>query len=182
MTRSAATVQHVVRHPLVIRCLVLLVLAAAALAGAAAFIWHPARTQAALAEAERESGAMELRELKYRARLARDFAGRLAGVEALEAKLSQTITEPEFVRDIEALAGQTGVAITQVSPHGTGQSAAAASAGFEFYLNGPYAGLRSFVAELSGLNGFIAVERVTLERDGQSVRAFLVLRRYRKAV
>ena len=110
------------------------------------------------------------------------IAARLAEVEALEAKLSQTKTEPEFVRDIEALAAKTGVAIAQFDmAQQWGKSRGLKSADFEFFLNGSYANLRRFIVELPTLNEFVAIERISLERNGPAVRAFLVLQRHYKA-
>lgn len=181
MTGVSAAVQHVGRHPLVIAGLVALGLAAAGLAAVAGLVWQPARMEAAAAEAGLDKAALDLRELRHRARLAQDFANRVLEVEALEAKLSQTKTEPEFVRDIEGLAAKTGVSIAQFSSRGTGQGEGVKSADFEFFLNGSYANLRRFVVELPNLNEFVAIERVSLERNGPSVRAFLVLRRRHRA-
>ena len=181
MTGVSAAVQHVARNPLVIAALVALGLAGAGLAAVAGLVWQPARMEAAAAEAGLDRAALNLRELRYRARLAQDYASRLTEVEALEAKLSQTKTEPEFVRDIEALAAKTSVSIAQFSSRSGGQGEGAKPADFEFFLNGSYANLRRFVVELPNLNEFVAIERVSLERNGPAVRAFLVLRRRHRA-
>ncbi len=181
MTLTTAALQHVARHPLVIAGLMALGLGAAGLAAVAGLVWHPARVEAAAAEAGLDNAALDLRELKYRARLAQDYTSRLDEVTALEAKLSLTKSEPDFVRDIEALAASTGATITQFSTRSTEQSAGVKSADFEFFLSGSYASLRRFIVELPSLNEFVAVERVSLERNGPSVRAFLVLRRRHKA-
>ncbi len=180
MTGTTAMVQHVARQPSVIAGLAAFALAAMVLAAVAGLLWLPVRAEATLAEAELDKAATELRELRYRARLAHDYTSRLAEVEALEAKLSRTKSEPEFVRDIEALAGRTGVTIAQFSSRNAEQSTVAKSADFEFFLNGSYSNLRRFIAELSSLNEFVAVERVSLERNGPSLRAFLVLQRRHK--
>ncbi len=181
MTGAGTAFQHIVRHPLIIAGLVALGLALGGLAAVAGLVWQPARVEAAAAEAGLEKAAMDLRELKYRVRLAEDYASRLTEVEALEAKLSQAKSEPEFVRDIEALVTRTGATITQFSSRGTEQSAGGKPAEFEFFLNGSYASLRRFILELPNLNEFVAIERVSLERNGPSVRAFLVLQRRHKA-
>ena len=144
-------------------------------------MWQPARTGAAAAEASLETAAAELRERRYRARLAADYATRLTQVEALEAKLRQVKSEPEFMRDIEALVAGSGAAVTQFSSRSAEQSAGAGTSYFEFYLNGSYASLRKFITALPDLNEFVAVERISLERNGTAVQAYLVLRRHYKA-
>jgi Tfp pilus assembly protein PilO len=180
MTGTATVIQHAGRQPLVLAALAAFALAAAGLAAVTGLVWLPLRSEAALAETELDRAALELRELRYRARLAQDYTSRLAEVETLEAKLSQSKSEPEFVRDIEALASRTGVAIAQFSSRGSEQGAGTKSADFEFFLNGSYTNLRRFVAELSSLHEFVAVERISLERNGSSLRAFLVLQRRHK--
>jgi Tfp pilus assembly protein PilO len=177
MTRTVTLVQHAGRQPLVLAALAAFALAAVGLVSVAGLVWLPLRNEAAVAEAELDKATMDLRELRYRARLAQDYTSRLAEVEALEAKLSQTKSEPEFVRDIEALATRTGVTIAQFSSRSAEQGASAKSADFEFFLNGSYTNLRRFIAELSSLHEFVAVERISLERNGSSLRAFLVLQR-----
>ncbi len=181
MTGAGAAIQHIVRHPLVIAALVALGLSAAGLVAVAGLVWQPARVEAAAAEASLDRASLELRELRNRARLVQDYASRLTEVEALEAKLSQVKSEPEFVRDIEALVARTGATIAQFSSRATEQSAGMRSTDFEFFLNGSYASLRRLIVELPNLNEFVAIERISLERNGPSVRAFLVLRRRHKA-
>ena len=129
-------------------------------------MWEPARAGAAAAEASLETAAAELRERRYRARIAADYATRLTQVEALEAKLRQVKSEPEFMRDIEALVAGSGAAVTQFSSRSAEQSASAGTSYFEFYLNGSYASLRKFITALPDLNEFVAVERISLERNG----------------
>ena len=120
--------------------------------------------------------------MKYRVRQTEDYANRLGQVEALENKLSQVKSDPEFVRDIEALARKTGAAITQFSTRAVaGQGQGMKPADFEFFLSGSYDSLRRFIMELTFLNEFVAIERVSLERNGGAVRAFLVLRWHRRA-
>jgi hypothetical protein len=177
---TKAAIQHMARHPLVIAGNAALALAAAGLAAIALLVWYPARVEAEAAETGLEKAALELRELRYRARLARDYASRLAEVQVLEAKLSLAKPEPEFVRDIEALAAQTAVSIAQFSSRSTEQERGARSASFEFFFNGAYANLRQFMVLLPSLNEFIVIERVSLERNGPAVRAFLVLQRRRR--
>jgi Tfp pilus assembly protein PilO len=181
MTGVSVAAQHVARHPLVIAGLVALGLAAAGLAAVAGLVWQPARMDAAAVEASLDKAAFDLRELRHQVRLAQDYASRLAEVEALEAKLSRTKTEPEFVRDIEALAAKTGVAIAQFTSRSSEENAGMKSADFEFFLNGSYANLRRFIVELPTLNEFVAIERISLERNGPALRAFLVLQRRHRA-
>ena len=125
---GTAAIQHVARHPLVIAGLAALAIAAAGLAATAGLVWHPALVEAQAAEAVLDKAVLELRELRYRARLAEDYASRLTEVQALEAKLSLSKPEPEFVRDIEALAARTGASIAQFSSRGTEQERGAGPA------------------------------------------------------
>ena len=177
MTEARAAFEHVVRHPLVIAALCTLVIALAALAAAAAFVWEPASAEAAAAEAELEKQSAALREIKYRARLAQDFEVREKQVKLLETKLREAKSEPEFVRDIEALVSKAGASLTQFSSHSAERNGAISTTYFEFFLSGPYASLRQIVSELPELNEFVSIERVSLERNGPAVRAYLVLRR-----
>jgi Tfp pilus assembly protein PilO len=181
MTQAKAAFLHIVRHPVAIAALAVLGAALVILAAVAGSMWQPARTGAATAEASLETAAAELRERRYRARLAADYATRLTQVEALEAKLRQVKSEPEFMRDIEALVAGSGAAVTQFSSRSAEQSAGAGTSYFEFYLSGSYASLRKFITALPDLNEFVAVERISLERNGTAVQAYLVLRRHYKA-
>jgi Tfp pilus assembly protein PilO len=181
MTEPGVAFLHVVRHPLVIAALFALCAALGVLGAVAAAIWEPAHQEARAAEAALEKASAELRELQYRVRLAQDYAARQQEVETAERKLLQAKPEPEFVRDVEALVAKTGTAATQFSSHSIEQSNGFNTAYFEFLLTGPYASLRRFIAELPALNEFVSIERVSLERNGQSVRALLVLKRHQKA-
>ena len=177
MTRTNAALRQVVRHPLVILALLVLAAAVISLGAAAGLLWQPARVEAAATEARLDREAAALRELKYRARLAEDYASRTKQVEALEAKLRQTKSEPEFVRDIESLVTRCGASISQFSSHGAEQGAGAKATYFEFFLTGSYASLRNFFGSLPDLNEFVAIERVSLEHNGPGVQAYVVLRR-----
>lgn len=177
MTRSNAALRQVVRHPLTMIALLSLAVAVIFLAAAAGLLWQPARVGAAAAEARLDREAAALRELKYRARLAEDYAARTEQVEALEAKLRQTKSEPEFVRDMESLVTRCGASISQFSSRGSEQAAGGKATSFEFFLTGSYASLRKFFSSLPDLNEFVAIERVSLERNGPGVQAYLVLRR-----
>ncbi len=181
MTQAKAAFLHIVRHPVALAALAALGVALVILAAVAGSMWEPARAGAAAAEASLETAAAELRERRYRARIAADYATRLTQVEALEAKLRQVKSEPEFMRDIEALVAGSGATVTQFSSRSAEQSAGAGTSYFEFYLNGSYASLRKFITALPDLNEFVAVERISLERNGQAVQAYLVLRRHYKA-
>ncbi len=180
MTDAKIALLHIVRHPLVIAALLALSVSLAILTSAAALIWAPARMEAAAAEEGFEKAAAALRELRYRARLAEDFAALRTQVETLETKLRQARPEPEFVRDIEALAGRTGASVAQFSTHSAEENAGVSTTYFEFFLNGSYANLRQFISELPELNEFVAIERVSLERNGGAVRAYLILKRRQK--
>ena len=181
MTGSRAAFLHAARHPFVIAAALTLGAALVVLGASAIFVWAPARTEALAAEAGLESVTSELRELHFRARLAQDFAARQQQVGILEQKLLQAKPEPEFIRDVETLVSKAGATATQFSSHSVQQIGGVNTTYFEFFLNGPYAGLRQFVAELPELNEFVSVDRVSFERNGQTVRAFLVLKRRQKA-
>src|SRR5271165_5026571 len=115
MTEGKAFVSHIVRHPTVIAASLILILTLAVLGMVAAFIWQPARATAANADAGLERATAQLRELRYRVRLAQNYALRLSQAETLEGKLRQAKSEPAFVRDIEILAAQSGTTVEQVS-------------------------------------------------------------------
>ncbi len=177
MRRSHAALRQVVLHPLAVLALTWLAAAVMILAAAAGLLWEPARVKADATEARLDKEAAALRALKYRARLAEDYATRTKQVEALEAKLHLTKSEPEFVRDIESLVTRCGASISQFSSRGSEQGTGGKATSFEFFLTGSYASLRMFFSSLPELNEFVAIERVSLERNGAGVQAYLVLRR-----
>jgi Tfp pilus assembly protein PilO len=160
-----------------------LLVLAASLSVAAAFgglIWAPAREQALAAKERLDRAEAALADLKYRRRLAQDYASISAQVDKLNAKLASSAADPEFVHDIEGLAQRTQVSVAQFSSRVEEGKAGASATAFEFTLNGSYANIRRFMAELSTLNELVAVERVSLDRSDKSIRADLVLRRIRK--
>jgi Tfp pilus assembly protein PilO len=181
MRWKGAAFRHILRHPAAFAALLVLGAAIAVLAATASLKWQPARVEGEAAEAAFEKAAAGLRELRYRVRLSEEYATRRGQVEALEAKLRQVKSEPEFVRDIEALVARSGATVTQFSVHAAEPGSGASATYFEFFLNGSYASLRRFIADLPDLNEFVAIERVSLEHNGPAVRAFLVLRRRQKA-
>jgi Tfp pilus assembly protein PilO len=176
MERKAAA-QHALRHPAVIASGLSLMLTTALLAAAAALIWEPSRSDNQRAGAEFEAVSAQLRDLKQRMRLAKDYAARSEQVDLLEGKLRQSKTEPEFVRDIEAIVSKSGAKVTQFSSHKAERNGAMNTTVFEFFLTGSYGNMRQFVSELPNLNEFVAIERISLERTDQGVRAYLVLKR-----
>ncbi len=182
MMQTPPSFQHVLRHPLVVAALLTLVMTLALLGTAALFIWQPAQAEAEAAEAALDKASSDLRELKFRGKLAEDYAVRRGQVDALEAKLRHAKPEPEFVRDIEALVAGSGAAVSQFTSRTAEQSGGLSTTYFEFFLNGSYTSLRKFIADLPQLNDFVAIERVSLERSGPAVRAYLVLRRRHKAL
>jgi Tfp pilus assembly protein PilO len=177
MRLDKAALRHLLFHPAVMAALLLLAFTGLTLAATAGLIWQPSLTSYANAEAELDQLSGQIRELKYRARLASDYAARSGQVQLLEEKLRQVKSEPEFVRDIEALVARSGVQITQFSSHKSEKSAAVTTTLFEFFLNGSYGSLRQFFSALPDLNEFVAIERVSLERSDQAVRAYVILRR-----
>jgi Tfp pilus assembly protein PilO len=160
--------------------LLALVLSSAVAAAFGALIWAPAREKAAEAKAALDQAEAALEDLQLRRRLAQDYASVSAQVGKLYAKLGARAADPEFVRDLELLAERTGISVAQFSSRQDGSADASATA-FEFNLTGSYANIRRFLSELSSLKELIAVERVSLDRAEQGIRAYLVLKRVRKA-
>jgi Tfp pilus assembly protein PilO len=181
MTGARLALFHVIRHPAVLAAGLSLAVALALLAAAAVFVWQPVWAEAEDAAERLDRAALHLRELRYRARLAQDYAARLVEAEALEGKLRQAKSEPVFVRDLEALAGRSGVGVEQVSASREEKSGGIDTAFLELILKGPYTNIRQFVSGLPELHEFVAVERISLERDGETIRAILVLKRRHKA-
>ena len=181
MTHVKAAFLHVVRHLGVAGSFLALFLALAVLGTVTVFFWQPAREQAEAADARLDNATDGLRGLRYKLRLAQSYASRLPEVETLEGKLRHSKSEPAFVRDVEALAAQSGASVEQVSSSGEEKSSAVKTALFELVLKGRYANLRQFITGLPELNDFVAIERVLIERDGESVRAFLVMKRRQRA-
>jgi Tfp pilus assembly protein PilO len=181
MTEGTVRFAHVVRHPACIAGLVALIFTLAILALAAALVWQPARDAAASANDRLDRIRVQLRELRARDKLMQSFAVRLKQAETLEAKLKQAKAEPAFVRDIEALASRSGATVEQVSSPSEEKGTAVNTALFEIILRGGYGNIRRFIAGLTELEEFVTVERVSLERDGEGVRAYLVMKRRHKA-
>jgi len=177
MTPANAAFFHVIRHPAVLASLLMLVLTLMILGTVSELAWRPAREEAEAADVRLEQVTADLRGMRSKVRLAQSYVSRLPQVETLEGKLRQSKSEPAFVRDVEALAGQSGVLIEQVSSSGEEKSAGVNTALFELILKGRYANLRQFIAGIPDLNEFVAIERVLIERDGEAVRAFLVMKR-----
>ena len=181
MTEAKVRIAHVVRHPASVLALLALILTLAILALVAALVWRPARNASADADDRLERTRAQLRELKARDQIMQSFAVRVKQAETLEAKLKLAKAEPAFVRDIEALASRSGAAIEQVSSPSEEKSTAVNTALFEIILRGGYGNIRHFIAGLTELEEFVTVERVTLEHDGDGVRAYLVMKRRHKA-
>ena len=181
MTEGTVRLAHAVRHPACIAGLAGLLSTLALLALAAALVWQPARDAAASANDRLDRIRAQLRELRARDKLMQSFAVRLKQAETLEAKLKQAKAEPAFVRDIEALASRSGATVEQVSSPSEEKGNAVNTALFEIILRGSYGNIRRFIGGLTELDEFVTVERVSLERDGEGVRAYLVLKRRHKA-
>ena len=64
---------------------------------------------------------------------------------------------------------------------GRGEKLAVNTALFEIILRGRYGNIRHFIAGLTELEEFVTVERFSLERGGEGVRAYLVMKRRHKA-
>ncbi len=181
MTEATVRVAHVVRHPAAVAALFALIVTLAILGLVAALIWHPALNASAEASDRLDRTRDQLRELRARDRLMQSFAVRVKQAETLEVKLKQAKAEPAFVRDIEALASRSGATVEQVSSPSEEKAAAVNTALFEIILRGAYGNIRHFIAGLSELEEFVTVERVSLEHDGEGVRAYLVMKRRHKA-
>ncbi len=172
---------HAARHPAALAALLVLSFTLAILGLVAALIWQPSRGASAEADDRLDRARIQLRELRARDQLMQSFAVRMKQAEVLEGKLRQTKTEPAFVRDIEALANRSGTAVEQVSSPNEEKGNAVNTALFEITLRGAYINIRRFVAGLSELEEFVSIERVSLEHDGEGVRAYLVMKRRHKA-
>ncbi len=181
MTAGTAVFAHIVKHPAVIAALAILALSLTALGAVAAFVWHPAHIEAADAAAKLERLGAEIRELRYRAKLAQNYTLRIGQAKALENKLLKGKSEPAFVHDIEALATTSGAKVEQVSSRSEEKSGAISTAFFELILKGRYVNIRQFIAGLPELKEFISIERVSFERDAEAIRAYLVLKRRSEA-
>ena len=181
MTEKKVRVAHVIRHPASVAALLALIAALAMLALVAALIWRPARDASADADDRLQRARAQLRELKARDQIIQSFAVRVKQAETLEAKLKLAKAEPAFVRDVEGLASRSGAAVEQVSSPSEEKSAAVNSALFEIILRGGYGSIRHFIAGLAELEEFVTVERVSIEHDGEAVRAYLVMKRRHKA-
>lgn len=171
---------HVARHPAVAGSLLSLFFVLAILGTVTVFAW-PAREEAEAADARLESARAVLRGLRSKVRIAQSYTVFLPQVEALESKLRQSKSDPAFVHDVRSLAAQSGATVEQVSSSGEEKSGTVTTALFELILKGRYANIREFVACLANLNDFVVIERILAERDGDAVRAVLVMKRRHRA-
>jgi Tfp pilus assembly protein PilO len=181
MTEATVRLAHILRHPAAAAALAAFVFALAILGLVAALVWQPAHEASADANDRLDRVRAQLRELRARDKLMQSFAVRAKQAETLEAKLKQAKAEPAFVRDIEALASRSSVTVEQVSSPSDEKSTAVNTALFEIILRGGYGNIRNFISGLTELEEFVTVERVSLEHDGEGVRAYLVLKRRHKA-
>jgi hypothetical protein len=180
MRQANARFRQTIRHPLVLGAILALCLAFCILAAAAALVWLPARARDSAAQQDLARAEDALASLRYRHKLAKDYASLAAHIEKLEHKLRQAKADPEFVHDIEALAARTGVTVAQFSSHRKEQAPGVNATSFEFSLNAPYANVRRFILELSNLEEFTVIERASFDREEQTVRTYLVLLRLQK--
>jgi hypothetical protein len=181
--------RQIVTHPQCLRALSAFASALAAAVLVAALFWRPALVGAAEAEAALATTRSDLRAYENAIRLAGDYAIRIQQADAIETKLSQGKGEPEFIRDVEALAVRSGAALTQFSSHksqaggaGPGNGPGKGNGGvrsttFEFFMSGSYADLKKFVVSLKELNEFVSIERAVFEHGEQTVKAHLVVER-----
>ncbi len=180
MMEGKVRLAHAARYPAALAAFLVLTFTLALLGLVAVLIWQPARDASAAADNRLERARAQLRELRARDRLMQSFAVRMKQAEVLEAKLRQAKTEPAFVRDIEALANRSGATVEQVSSPNEEKGSGVNTALFEITLRGAYSNVRRFIAGLSDLEEFVSIERVSLEHDGEGVRAYLVMKRRHK--
>jgi hypothetical protein len=178
--QARAAFLQTIRHPAALGALFAAGLAGCMLAAAFLLIWEPARGRALAAEDKLGRAANALAGMKFRLKLAKDYAGIAAHIEKLERKLRQAKADPEFVHDIEALAAGTGVNVAHLSSHRKEQSGGVGGTAFEFSLSGAYANLRRFIVELANLDEFTVIERVSFDKEEQTVKTTLVLLRLQK--
>ncbi|ADP71056.1 hypothetical protein Rvan_1814 [Rhodomicrobium vannielii ATCC 17100] len=170
-----ATLAHIVRHPAVIAAALILMLASALLGSVAALVWRPAAVEAQEADNALEGLNANIRSLRAAASTAQSYALRLSQATALEAKLGHRSSEPEFIHAIETLAASSGATMQQISSPGAEKSAGP----IELVLTGTYVTIIKFVTGLNDLQDYVTVDRASMSRDGDNIRAFLVLTRPR---
>jgi hypothetical protein len=172
-------VAHVMRRTFVLASLGVLAVSAGVLAGVAAMAWLPAQSRQAEAQARTAQLLTELKELKLRQDMAALYLSRAGEVDTLEKKLKLARSEPEFVAEIEKLATASPAQLLQFSSRAAPKGKPGTdSTVFEFFLKGDYAGLKAFIAGLSGLPEFLTVERVVFERVEPAVRARVLIKRH----
>jgi len=170
-----AALAHIVRHPAVIAAALILVLASALLGSVAALVWRPAAVEAQEADKALEGLNANIRSLRAAASTAQSYALRLSQATALEAKLGHRSSEPEFIHAIETLATSSGATVEQISSPGAEKSAGP----IELVLIGAYGTIIKFVTGLHDLQDYVTVDRASMSRDGDNIRAYLVLTRPR---
>ena len=132
-------------------------------------VWRPARDAAASANDRLDRIRVKLRELRARDKLMQSFAVRLKQAETLEANINGRKPSPLSCATLkpwraERRDGRAGLIPSEE------ESSAVNTALFEitcgWLLQYPH-----FIAGLTELEEFVTVERVSLERDGEGVRA-----------
>jgi Tfp pilus assembly protein PilO len=173
---TISALAHIVRHPVVLGAASVLILVTALLGSVAALVWRPAAIEAQDADNALEGLNGKIRSLRAAASVVQSYTLRLSQATALEAKLSHRSSEPEFIQSIETLAASCGATIEQISSPVAEKSAAP----IELVLIGSYATITKFVSGLPYLQDYVDVDRASMSRDGDNIRAYLVLTRPRQ--
>jgi Tfp pilus assembly protein PilO len=175
---TPARLRYIFRRPPALSGVVLAAISILALSAVYFALWQPARLAAATAEISIERLRGEIAMLEQADRLAASYAARLADVESLEAKLKTPTNDPEFIRNLEALASRSGAAMRQVSSRPASEDRQRVrSAMFEFQVSGRYASVKLFLVSIQALPEFVALEQVLLELGDNVVRARVVIKR-----
>lgn len=170
--------RHTLRRPAAMTGLLLAGLAILTLLFVYFILWRPAQSGAAMATMSIGRLRGEIAMLEMADRLAGLHAARVAEVETLEAKLKAPTNDPEFIRNLEALAVRSGAVLRQVSSRPASEDKNRIRSGvFEFQVSGRYASLKMFLISIQALPEFVAVEQVLLELGDNVVRARLVIKR-----
>lgn len=175
---KSAMLQHALRRPLAVAGFVFSVSSILAFLFVFFALWRPAQVNVATAAATIHTLRQEIGVLEIADRLAEGYSNRLTDVETLEGKLRLPANDPEFIRNLEALASTSGTALRQVSSRPASEERGQIRTSvFEFQVSGNYTSLKQFLMNIQTLPEFVAIEQVLFEVADIGVRARIVIKR-----
>lgn len=136
-------------------------------------------------EAARQTGALralmdDLASTEMRFHMSADYVDKSARIAALEDKLKPSLSEPEFTAEMEGLVERSGVALEQFSSRRRESMQGVDTTAYDLLLAGSYPQIKAFLSGAAGLNGFVSIRRVAIEKRASGLRANVLLLRHQR--